>query len=330
MNESWYMLQDGVANGPFDLSAMQAQVTRGVLRADSQVCRVGAQEWGWADADEMLRPLLIGGAVFAQPAVSWGLDKAFALSRAWRGPSWGMLVLIGLTWGIAALPLLGMASLVDLARQMRDDPSPGMLDGVYLLIQILTRLLVQMPLQASAAVIGAAAIRGDLRYTDMFVAFRRYLGVLGASMLFGLATAAAALVALLPLLALPLVAFTGGSRVIPGVAALLISVAITAVLAIFAIRWVIRYSLGTSIVCDPVYRSVGILEAFRMSAAAIRGKEGSVFLYLFVTTLLSALSILLLGVGLLLVGWPLWVCAHGAVYHLLIRSRPMPGPSAGA
>jgi hypothetical protein len=332
MSETWYVLQDGVAQGPLDLAAMRGRIAAGSLRPDSQVCRVGAQAWGWADADEMLRPLLVGGAPFVQPSVSWSFERAFELARAWRGPSWGLLVAIGLTWFLAFLPSVGFGVMAELGREMQEEPSLQALDGLNLLVQLVTRLLVQVPLQASVAVIGAAAIRGDLRYTDMFVAFRRFFGVLGASIIYGLAVSAALLITMLPMFALPLIAFSGGFRATSSSPIMFFLIALAAAVLIGAlmIRWVIRYSLGVSIVCDPVHRSVGIFEAFRMSAAVMRGREGSVFLFMMVTTLLAVLSVLLLGVGILLVGWPLWVCANGAIYHLLVRSRPVPGPSPGA
>lgn len=273
--------------------------------------------------------------MFVPSSAAWSFDQAFALMRAWRGPSWGLLVAIGVTWLLAFLPSIGIAFLEEVAREMPGDGSPGMLEGlewIGRLVDLVTRLLVQVPMQASVAVIGAAAIRGDLRYTDMFVAYRRPWGVLGASLLFGLAVSAALLLALLPMFALPLMVLLGGPGAVPSSPIMfgLIGLAVTVLIAVFAIRWIIRYSLGVSIVCDPVHRTVGIFEAFRMSAAVMRGREGSVFGFVFVTNLLALLSVLLLGVGILLVGWPLWVCGNGAIYHLLVRSRPVPGPSPGA
>ncbi|NBX25820.1 MAG: DUF4339 domain-containing protein [Planctomycetes bacterium] len=331
MNENWYVLKDGVAEGPFDLAAMQARAAEGGLRAETQVCRVGAQGWSWADADEALRPLVAAQAAFARPVQSWSFARGFELLKAWRGPCWGTLVLIGLLWLVALLPHLAMSVMAVILKEETTDEAMLALQAGQGLIALASRLLVDVPLQASIAVIGASAIRGDLRVGDMLVAYRRYFGVLGASMLFGAVVALGYALVMLPIIAVPLMLFAGsssrpGSGAFPsGVAVVLLiagGVVLSLLLAFFAIRWIIRYAFAISIVCDPVYRSVKVFEAFRMSAAAVRGSEGSIFLFYLVTGLLASLTFLLLGVGFLLIGWPLLACAHGATYHLLIRGQP--------
>jgi len=327
MNENWYVLKDGVAEGPFDLAAMQARAAEGGLRADTQVCRVGAQGWSWADADEALRPLVAAQAAFASPVQSWTLARGFELLKAWRGPCWGALVLIGLIWLLASLPDLAMSVVL---AAMEDEATSDEQIGLRALGSVLTlvsSLLVDVPLGASIAVIGASAIRGDLRVGDMFMAYRRYFGVLWASMLFGVCVVLGYIVIILPFIVMPLALMAGykpGSSVsavaLPAVT--VVSVGLGLVLAFFVIRWIIRNAFAISIVCDPMYRSVKVREAFRMSAAAVRGREGSVFIFYLVTGLLAALTVLLLGVGLLLIGWPLLVCAQGAMYHVLIRGQP--------
>jgi hypothetical protein len=327
MNENWYVLKDGVAEGPFDLAAMQARAAEGGLRAETQVCRVGAQGWSWADADEALRPLVAANAPFVRPSETWTLARGFDLLKAWRGPCWGTLVLIGLIWLVALLPGAAMrAVLAIMEAEVTSDEQIG-LRGLRSVVTLVSSLLVDVPLQASIAVIGASAIRGDLRVGDMFMAYRRYLGVLGACILFGAGVALGYIVIMLPFLVVPLAlmaGYTPGSSVSAGalLAVTVGGVVLSLVLAYFVIRRIIRFAFAIPIVCDPAYRSVKVFEAFRMSAAAVRGREGSVFVFYLVTGLLAALTVLLLGVGLLLIGWPLLVCAQGAMYHVLIRNQP--------
>ena len=209
-----------------------------------------------------------------------------------------------------------------------------MLKGVSAIVSLLTGLLVTVPMMAALGVMGANAIAGTLRLSDLFLGYRRYFAVLGASMLWWMGYFVGVMLAFAPMLIISTLARPGvgaPSWVFP--LALLIGVVALAVILIFTIRRMIRYGQAMSILCDPAHRSVGVFEAFAMSARALKGREGAVFGLLALTTILAALSVLLLGIGLLLIGFPLMICGYGAVYHALIRRLPAPTSlqaSAGA
>lgn len=330
MTESWYVVQDGSAQGPFDAAAMAAMVADGTLRADSQACRVGEQAWGRADADEALRGLFVSPAPMALPLQTWSLSLGFRMLKAWRGPSWGAMVLIGLAWLALLLPEIVIGAAVEVMSDRQRDAVDPVLRASAALVSLLSRALVQVPVQAAIAVMGASAIAGNLRVADMFMGYRRFFGVLGATIVYGAGLALGYVAILLMAMVLPALMF--GTRGNTGL--FVAGVVLLAIVAIVFLIWFVRravgYSFGISIVCDPACRTVGVFEAFRKSAKALKGKEGSVFGFLLLVGLLAALTTLLLGVGLLLIGWPLILCAYGAVYRVLVRGQVEPAPPAAS
>lgn len=330
MSESWYVVQDGAAQGPFDAAAMAAKVADGTVRADSQACRVGAQTWGRADEDEALRALFAAGAPIAPQAPAWSIGLGFSMLKAWKGPCWGAMVLIGLTWFALMLPDIVIDAVVDGMKESQSGKVEPIVAASAALLSLLTRVFVHIPVQSAIAVMGASAIAGNLRVADMFMAYRRFFGVLGATIVYGAGFALVSIVFLLLGMLAPFL-----SSVARGNGGLIIAViAVVAILVIVFLIWfvrrAIRYSFGIAIVCDPANRSLGIFEAFRRSAEALKGKEGSVLGFLLLVGLLAALTSLLLGVGLLLIGWPLLMCAQGAVYRVLVRGQVAPAPSAAS
>ena len=335
MNESWYVVAGGASQGPFDAAAMAAKVADGSVRPETQVCRVGAQAWSRADSDLSLGAMF-AGSVTATPEPTWSIGYGMRLAKAWKGRCWGTLVLIVLVWTALVLPdqILSVAVQVMGANPELGPEQIAMLSGVSSIVSLLTGLLVTVPMMASLGVMGANAIAGTLRVSDLFLGYRRYFAVLGATMLWGMGYFVGVMMAFAPMLIIGALARPGvgaPSWVFP--LALLIGVVALAAILIFTIRRMIRYGQAMSILCDPAHRSVGVFEAFAMSARALKGREGAVFGLQALIAILAALSVLLLGIGLLLIGFPLMICGFGAVYHALIRRLPEPTStqaSAGA
>lgn len=337
MTESWYIVREGRSEGPHDLGAMRGLVTAGVVHSGTQVCRVGASAWSRADADEALRPLVVD----AVPAVvigPWSIGHGFRLAKAWKGPCWGSIVGIGLIWFALSLPEIVLEFMSELLRQSesQSEVDLGMaLQGGASVLTLLTRILVDVPVQSALGVMGASAIAGTLRVGDMFVGYRRLGGILGATMVFWAGVALVYLVVMLILVlgfgALSAWGSFGSGGVGFGAFGMIASAVAAIIVVVFGVRRIVRYSLGPSIVCDPAHRSVGVFGAFAMSARALKGHEGSVFGFYVLLFLVAALSALLLGVGLLLIGFPLSVCGYGAVYTVFIRRlSPTAQPSSGA
>lgn len=330
MSESWYLVEAGSSQGPFDAAAMAAKVADGTLRADSQICRVGAQAWSRADADEALRALFAAGAQLVQPAQAWSIGLGFRMLKAWKGPSWGAMVLVGLVWFALLLPSYAMGVVLEVAKESADGTPPAGLLALTGLVSLFTNLFVQVPCAAAIAVMGSAALVGTLRVPDLFMAYRRYFGVLGASIVYGAGMALGYIVIMLVALLLPMLMIAGKNNTALMIGGLLAILALLIVCVVWFVRRAVRYAFGVAIVCDPANRSVKVFDAFRRSADALKGKEGSVLGFLFLVGLLAALTTLLLGVGLLLIGWPMILCAYGAVYRVLVCRQPPPPSAASA
>lgn len=175
-------------------------------------------------------------------------------------------------------------------------------------------VLVSLPLLFGAAYAAAEASEGRGRALDILLGFRRYgrslVGALAVQAAF-IALAAAACLPAWAALRLGLAESLGAGWI-----------ALTLILMLAAILLTVTRVLpGAVAAIDPTLR-MGLAETFRFSQAATRGRFLSMSTLVLATMAVSHATILLCGIGYLLIGIPLLFAMLGATYRLAIRNAP--------
>lgn len=329
MNESWYVVQGGSAQGPFDAARMASMVADGSLRQDTQVCRVGEQAWRPASSDPALGPLL--GVSSPGVASSWSFGAAWQVTMTGFKRSWGPLMLLTLVWVGLAIPGTLLSQGFSAGVQATRDPAVvgALLVGI-LVVNVLNWLLVTIPIQlAGLAYAASKASAGTVRVSDLFQGYRRFGMVLATGTVLVLATGVAVGVACVPGVVMIAV---GAAMQQKGAAAgipLVVGGAVLMCAVLLLALWLLYpYVYAPAVACDPAFGKPGFGECFRHSAQGLKGRVFGVVGFLFVIGLVAVASVLLLCIGYLLVGLPLLLAAQGAVYAICVRSRA-PYPQAG-
>jgi hypothetical protein len=193
-------------------------------------------------------------------------------------------------------------------------------------------VLVMLPLIAGCMIIVAERIRGrtNVGVGDIFgLTFgARYAGVMIAGLLFTLAMYLAGLIIVSPLIATGLI---GGATLTPGPGGVTQVQGVTFGLAIglgllfclvggIAIYYFMaRFSVAVPLALDTRVASMGTIDCFRASWHLTKGKGWSILGLGLVTGILSALTVLLLCIGIVLVGYPLLLATFGAAYAMIVQ-----------
>lgn len=249
----------------------------------------------------------------------------FALSHGWSTftRAWGLLVVAVLAVFLSGLPTQLAWQFVGPGMRLAKAPVGAIVLTVAILglLGLAWSVLVQWPLAAGASVAAAEAARGrTAAFGALFAGFRRLGPTILATLLAWLVTA----LATLPLAGLVaggiLVTVLGARRsddtlfavglvvaVVAGIAAILVSIWLTARLAFAATR-----------AADPALPKVGGVESMRISWNATRGHALSVVGVLILGGLVSFAGFLCCVVGLPLFGAPLSHAWMGALYIALV------------
>ena len=275
------------------------------------------------------------GAARALPPFSFG--NAFELAFDVFRRSWVMLLFCALLLfagqmvvQLAALPLQiltgGFQVEIDGAGHLQPvesslDPSQLPLVFAALVLVLVVSVLLGIPLGAAQSWIGVRAVRGKLDIADVVQPFRRYFAVLGAGLLVMLTAV---------LLALP-----GGVGFVMGVAIASAAgagdqQALGVVLALGGLLLVVlpsiyvqtRLLFALTVACDPEQGDCGPVESLKRSWAMTKGRFWVTLAYLICLVMLVVASLLLLCIGILVVGMPLYSAGLGAFYELARRDSP--------
>jgi hypothetical protein len=327
--DRWYLLDPSSAQpaGPFTLDQMRSMAASGGLLGSSQVAKVGAAGWSPAASD----PALAGLFGAAAPPVPPVAMPAAAGGRFTFGSAWELSLQTIVSRYVPLLLLALVIFGVNLPSQIASfllnptltgsQPSPGvLLTGNC--FQIVYIVLIVLPIAYGAIYAAAEVTQGRGSLVDIFMPFRRYGAALVNVLALLAISVACFLVAYLPLLVLVILGGAVGGEAGLGIGAVVgILLTLVAVLAIWAFV-LIRIMYAPLIAIDPTMGSMGVADSFRFSWAATRGLNFPMLGFLIVGSLLSGLSILLLCVGYLVVGVPLFLVMSGSMYQLAIRNAP--------
>ncbi len=329
MNESWYVVQGGSAQGPFDAATMASMVASGVLRADTQVCRVGDQAWRPAASDPSLGALL--GVSAAGVPATWSFGAGWQATMRGFKRSWGPLMLLALVSLGLAIPGTILSQAFSAGMQATREPAVvGALLVAVVVVNLLNWLLVTIPIQQAGLTFAASkAAAGTVRVSDLFQGYRRLGMVLATGTVLMLAIGVAVGVACVPgVIMMVMGAALQQKGAAAGIPLVVGGAVLMGAVLLLALWLVYPYFYAPAVACDPAFGRPGFSECFRLSAQGLKGRVFGVFGFLFVIGVLAAASVLLLCIGYLLVGLPLLLAAQGAVYAICVRSHA-PHPQAG-
>lgn len=332
---TWYVLDESSGAqtpiGPFTLEQISQMVSAGSLHARSRVAPIGSSQWGEAASDPVLATLFgtrpptspdavapVSASAAIRPysfgaALSLGYASFKARWSAWMLLSLGM---IGISV-VIALPQVVMNNLGQSAMRAGDRGSGILLVVGGLLSAAVLQIFVGMPLFAGWTYAAAKIHAGEPQLADLFAGFRRYGAALGSGLLLLLIYLAVVVAAYIMIGFVAVgIAVSAGSEV-TAIVGLLAVVVVSIGLA----RVVMRVLFAPVIAIDPAFGNPGVMRAFRISWANSEGVGPSMLGLLVVGGLLAAASILLLCVGYIFVGIPLFASIHGAMYVMVHRNR---------
>ncbi len=258
----------------------------------------------------------------------WSWSNAWALTRAGYTNSWQRLsattLLLFALNGVAMLPSMVFIMRATSPAGIPLPPGePSQLSPMFWLLITLSTLAVSLPTSIGIPMCGLAAIDGKPMLMELFRPYRR-LGIVIAIYLLGQLLSAAMLavigggVMLGIALTLPFFGAAHQNWIIGIPLALIVLIA-----ALFGIAWyfrvIVRCMFVAVVACDPAFHAPGIVDCFKISWLAMKGREASVIGFMAMIAILAYLSILLLGVGFIVIGFPLVMVALGAVYRLCVE-----------
>jgi hypothetical protein len=169
--------------------------------------------------------------------------------------------------------------------------------------------------------VGVKAVRGEpLKAGDIFLGFTRYWPIVGIGVLNWLIAVAC----IAPFACVMGIAFASlGAASRSGAASPfgLVAVIIAVLAMIVLMLFITTRLMFASLVClDPRWHQTDVVECLKISWRITRSCWGGIVVVLILTGLLAMASILLLGVGLILLGWPLAICTLGAVYVIVANA----------
>jgi hypothetical protein len=187
-----------------------------------------------------------------------------------------------------------------------------------LTVSVLTSFFVSLPLNAGLSYVGVKAVRGEaLRPADLFLGFTNYWNIVGVGVLNMLITIAC-IVPFACMIGIGAAvlghAGPGGAPALGGLVALIIGVIAMVVLMVCITT---RLIFAPMLCLDPRWHNPPVTECLKISWRITKSCWGSIFVAMFLTGLLCMASVLLLGVGVFLLGWPLMVCTIGALYVIV-------------
>jgi hypothetical protein len=327
--DRWYLLDpsSGQPAGPFTLEQMRSMAASGALLGSSQVAKVGAAGWSPAGSDPTLAGLFGAAAPPVQPvAMPAATGARFTFGSAWElslqtiKSRYVPLLLIALVFFGVNLPSQ-IASIALNPTLTGSQPSPAALLAGNC-FQIVYSVLLVLPIAYGAIYAAAEVTQGRGSLVDIFMPFRRYGMTLVNVLALGAISFACVLVGYLPLIVLMGIGAAAGGKTGLGIGAV-VGLLLTLVALLAGSAFVlIRIMFAPLIAIDPTMGSMGVADSLRFSWAATRGLNFPMLGFLIVGSLLSLLSILLLCVGYLVVGLPLFLVMSGAMYQLAIRNAP--------
>lgn len=194
-------------------------------------------------------------------------------------------------------------------------------------------MFLLLPFMAGCIHAGVRDWRGEpIVFGDAFVGYRqRFLDLLVAGLLLGAAGMVAAIPAMFGAISLVFIPPAIDENAPPVVLALLVAFAVLSFALMFLLSLYIaaRLTFAHPLVLDRSQPGFWGLEAVKESWALTRQCQWRILWFLIVTTVLGWLSVLLLGIGFLLIGLPLTFASIAGAY-VELRGEPDRGSRQGA
>lgn len=344
---TWYVLEAGKPVGPLDLASMERMVREGRLLESTQICPTGASRWNLASEDATIAALM--GATtqvemsqmrtahttrgrlgdLAAPATSATIPP-FTLAAATQliaesfGSRWPLLLRTGAVWGCLSVVCGIPMALPRLILSSKTEPATPAAIAACAILTLASIVMLGGPLFSGMVIAGANILRGTAAPADVFLGFRRYRTVLAASCISLLVSMMAIGAALIPGMML-LILGTWRAPASPELAALgFMLLAAGGLLACVAL--LPRVLLMGPLAADPSRPPEGVYET------AVCSWTGTRHVFLPIGGLMTALAIAAvvsacLVVGFPLMGLPLIVAGHGAIYAMVFPpERQTPSP----
>lgn len=241
-------------------------------------------------------------------------SPAFGFENAWRLGArifqrrYGSLTGASAMWVFAWLA----TSAIQQALAVMLAPPFGQL-AAFIVGSVL-QLLVLAPIMAGVLMMAAHAARGrEIRVANAFAAYARLETIIAITIfttLLGLAVS------------LPVVAAVAVLNANPGAAPAILGVLLGGIITLAGYVLILsRLGFAIVVALDPAWLAPGPLESLKLSWR-ITDRAYWPFLAVWITSALAcAFSILMFGIGIVLVGFPLMMAVQGAAYALLVAGE---------
>jgi len=348
-NRAWYVLQDSGSDpqpqGPFQRDELILMMKRGALRVESLVAAVGSSQWIRAADDAELQDLFTLSAPPPAPLppvtpdvgsrtvtdggralpTHYSFANAWSLSWSMFARHWAQFLAMSAIYLAITVVLCFPVILGVIVDAQSGDGKPGALYLLGSCFSYIVSFFVGIPLFAGTAYASAELVSDRKNIGDMFIGFRRYGRVLGASaMVLGIYLACG-IAAAIPMLIFSvfgaMLASASQNELFIGlgfgIGYLITLAAILACLAMVIVRLV----FAPLIAIDSRLGDIDAVGAMRLSWVQTKGLNWSMFGLFLLIVLISGLSIYLLCIGYLLLGMPIFFAAIGATHSLVFRSK---------
>ena len=350
----WYVLDQSKnppePSGPFDRAAIEGMIQRSALTAASSVARAGSETWSPAGDDPELRPLFGGGIdgrttpptlhqgtsvgpEIELPAAGLSVGTAFSLGWEVFKKGYVHLLLCVLILAACSAPLSGpglFGGMMIGEAQRSGDSGLRILGSSLQWFGTGLNLLV-WPLFAPVLIWPAVTvIRGEAGIGDVIVGFRRYLPLLGTSLLWTLFILAGALGFSIILFIISFLAglFAGlfgrnNEAILVGIIVVMaIPMLIVFVIGVaYMIRATAASMFSYGLLVDPRASIRPGLDAVREGWRMASTQRAKPALIMFLAALIAAFTILLACAGYFFLGLPLYIAVMGATYELIRRDQ---------
>lgn len=343
MADTWFVGRAGERSGPFTTQSLRDMAADGRLAPTDLVWQEGMANWvPAASIRGLFAPHSPGMQTtvnpYAAPAADpdrvtaatgdaiglelasreYSFSAAVALAAHTFTSRWVKLVLLGLMVAVSIIVVGVCQTLVENWQPWL--PPRVMAIGVSWVVTI----LFTGPLWAGLFVAAGNTTVGRPNIADLFLGFRRYGTVVLTNLLVSLIAAGVALIGFVPLMAAAFAAdaIQGWNRnpEMQPVAAILVGTCIIAILLGAAVMGA-RTGFAPALAADPENGNLNAFAALWLSWSRTSGVRGFSLLGLLILAgIVMVLTLLLVCVGFVLLGLPIFIAVLGSAYQLLFRS----------
>jgi hypothetical protein len=348
--DAWYLLDETASPaqplGPYTDAQLREMVASGRVTASTRIARAGGTNWGEAGTEPVFAGLFRSAPprspdftaipyptpVFANRfSFGSGLTATFDAFKT----HWKPLLAIGLVsfgvWLALSIPQI-VGATIDAFAQRQE---PSALNLLLMAGSILLQVFLGLPFLFGCVYAASQALRGQMRLEDTLIGFRNYGRVLvGILFVIGVYIGCF-MMAYIPFFVITMFTLIfavgtagAGFALAPFIGCCGMGALFVVLLVLFALI-LMRVVFVPLVAIDPVIGSRGVGNAISYCWRASKGLGWPMLGVFLVVGVLASLTILLLGVGYLLIGLPLFF-AMLAVMHEMVNRSGIRAPAADA